>query len=113
MILELHHQELQDYSQPFIQEQNYYAVEYDKTFYIGQALKSLDSHCELVEFKFSTVANGQEVYEWTRRDNLDIVHVSHVFLWHCYCVWCMSFHISTIEQSRTCLPVVEEEQKYC
>ena len=81
MILELHHQELQDYTQAFIQEQRYYAVEYDKTFYFGQALGSLDSHSGFVEFKFlhSRVAGGEKVYDWPRRDDKEVVHSSWVF----------------------------------
>lgn len=38
MIVELHEQELQSFTEPSIQRGAYYAVEYQKTYYFGRAL---------------------------------------------------------------------------
>ena len=38
MIVELHEQELQSFTEPSIQEGAYYAVEYQKTYYFGRGL---------------------------------------------------------------------------
>lgn len=58
----------------------YYAVEYDKTFYFGWALESLDSDCEFPQFKFlhSTVLNGEKLFDWPKRDDKEKVQSSRV-----------------------------------
>ena len=79
MIVELHEQELQSFTEPSIQEDKYYAVEYQKTYHFGRALGSPDG--SFVNFKFlhSTVSSGEKVFNWPRRDDIDRVHSSCVF----------------------------------
>lgn len=79
MIVELHEQELQSFTEPSIQEGAYYAVEYQKTYYFGRALGSPDG--SFINFKFlhSTSSSGAKVFDWPRRDDNDTVHSSCVF----------------------------------
>lgn len=82
MILELHEQELRSFTQPStcIQANQYYAIEYQKSYYFGRALGSPDGN-SFVSFKFlhSTVSSGEKVFNWPRRDDIDTVHSSCVF----------------------------------
>ena len=59
MILELHEQELSNFTLPSIQANQCYAVEYDKSWYFGRALGSPDGN-SYVRFKFlhSSLTNG-------------------------------------------------------
>ncbi|KAK3742383.1 hypothetical protein QZH41_002602 [Actinostola sp. cb2023] len=70
MILELHEKELHSFTRPFVQQDRYYAVEYQKTYYFGRALGSYDG-AGFVDFKFlhSTVCSGAKVFAWPRRTN--------------------------------------------
>jgi len=79
MIVELHEQELQSFTEPSIQEDAYYAVEYPKTYYFGRALGSADG--SFINFKLlhSTSSSGAKVFNWPRRDDIDRVHSSCVF----------------------------------
>lgn len=79
MIVELHEQELQSFTEPSIQEGAYYAVEYQKTYYFGRALGCPDG--SFINFKFlhSTSSSGAKVFDWPRRDDNDRVHSSCVF----------------------------------
>ena len=81
MILELHEQKLDSFTQPStcIQGNKYYAVEYQKTYYFGRALESPDG--AFINFKFlhSTVSSGEREFYWPRRDDIDRVHSSCVF----------------------------------
>ena len=81
MILELHQQELQDFTQPVIRENHYYAVQYDKTYNLGRAQESLNCNDGFADFKFlhATVVNGMKVFDLPRRDDKDRVHSSRVF----------------------------------
>ncbi|KAK3740849.1 hypothetical protein QZH41_008815, partial [Actinostola sp. cb2023] len=67
MILELHEKELHSFTRPFVQQDRYYAVEYQKTYYFGRALGSYDG-ADFVDFKFlhSTVCSGAKVFAWPR-----------------------------------------------
>lgn len=80
MILELHEQELSSFTPPSIQANQYYAVEYQRSYYFGRALGSPDGD-SFVSFKFlhSTVSSGERVLNWPRRDDIDTVHSSCVF----------------------------------
>ena len=80
MIVELHDQKLQSFTEPSIQKDAYYAVEYQKAYYFGRALGSPDGS-SLIDFKFlhSTVSSGAKVFDWPRRDDIDRVHSSNVF----------------------------------
>ena len=80
MILELHEQELSSFTPPSIQANQYYAVEYQRSYYFGRALGSPDGD-SFVSFKFlhSTVSSGETVFNWPRRDDIDTVHSSCVF----------------------------------
>jgi len=80
MILELHEQELINITVSSIQTNQYYAVEYDKTWYFGHALGGPYDN-SFVSFKFlhSTLSNGERVFNWPRRDDIDTVHSSCVF----------------------------------
>ena len=71
MILELHQQELQDFTQPVIRENHYYAVQYDKTYYLERAQESLNCNDGFADFKFlhATVVNGMKVFDWPRHDD--------------------------------------------
>ena len=95
IIVELHEQELQSFTEPSIQEGAYYAVEYQKTYYFGQALGCPDG--SFINFKFlhSTSSIGAKVFDWPRRDDNDRVHSSCVF----YGPYCgrWPFYLSTIE----------------
>ena len=79
MIVELHEQELQSFTESSIQEGAYYAVEYQKTYYFGRALRCSDD--AFINFKFlhSTSSSGAKVFDWPRRDDNDRVHRSCVF----------------------------------
>lgn len=80
MIVELHQQELQSFTEPSVQTNAYYAVEYQKAYYFGRALGSPDGS-DFIDFKFlhSTVSSGAKVFDWPRRDDIDRVHSSNVF----------------------------------
>ncbi|KAK3746671.1 hypothetical protein QZH41_007951 [Actinostola sp. cb2023] len=80
MILELHEKELHSFTRPFVQQDRYYAVEYQKTYYFGRVLGSYDG-AGFVDFKFlhSTVCSGAKVFAWPRRDDIDRCHSSCVF----------------------------------
>ena len=80
MILELHEQELSNFTEPSIQANQYYEVEYDKSWYFGRALRSPDGN-SFVSFKFlhSILSNGERVLNWPRRHDIDTVHRSCVF----------------------------------
>jgi hypothetical protein len=79
MIMELHEQKLQNFTQPCIKENEYFTVEYDKSYYIGRALRSPQNG--FLDFKFlhSTSCSGERVFNWPRRDDIDRVHKSCVF----------------------------------
>ena len=79
MILELHEKELHSFAQPPIQEDHYYAVEYQKSYYFGRALGRPDGG--FIDFKFlhSSQSGGAKVFDWPRRDDKDRVHSSCVF----------------------------------
>ena len=80
MIVELHEQELINFTVPSIQANQYYAVEYHKTWYFGRALGSPDDNsCVSFKFLHSTLSNGERVFNWPRRDDIDTVHISCVF----------------------------------
>ena len=55
--------------------EQYYAVEYVETYYIGHALSQADS---FVRFKFLHRV-GAKSFDWPRRDDVDDVHISCVF----------------------------------
>ena len=60
MILELHEQELSNFAVSSIQTNQYYAVEYDKSWYFGHALGSPDGNsCVQSKFLHSTLTNGE------------------------------------------------------
>ena len=79
IIVELHEQELQSFTEPSIQEGAYYAVEYQETYYFGRALGRPDG--SFINFKFlhSASSCGAKVFDWPRRDDNDRVHSSCVF----------------------------------
>lgn len=76
MILELHEQELQSFTQPSVREEHYYVVEYQKSYFFGQALSRSDGG--FVDFKFLH-STGVKVFNWPRQDDIDRVHSSCVF----------------------------------
>ena len=80
MIVELHEQGLINFTVPSIQANQYYAVEYHKTWYFGRALGSPDDNsCVSFKFLHSTLSNGERVFNWPRRDDIDTVHISCIF----------------------------------
>ena len=80
MIVELHQQEQQSFTEPSVQTNAYDAVEYQKAYYFGRALGSHDGS-DFIAFKFlhSTVSSGAKVFDWPRRDDIYRVHSSNVF----------------------------------
>ena len=76
MILELHQQEVERLDGQAINEGKYYAVEYQKAFYFGRALKCQND--SLIKFKFLH-STGARVFDWPRRDDIDTCHKSCVF----------------------------------
>lgn len=76
MILELHQQEVERLDGQAINEGKYYAVEYQKAFYFGRALKCQNN--SLIKFKFLH-STGARVFDWPRRDDIDTCHKSCVF----------------------------------
>ena len=80
MILELHEQELINFTVSSIHTNQYYAVEYDKTWYFGRALGGPDDNsCVSFKFLHLTLSNGERVFNWPGRDDIDTVHSSCVF----------------------------------
>lgn len=79
MIIELHEQELDTFTESSIQDNKYYAVEYQKAYYFGRALGSPDGAYVKFKFPHSTVSSGERVFNWPRRDDIDRVHNSCVF----------------------------------
>lgn len=79
MILELQEQELSNFTVPSVQANQYYAVEYNKSWYFGRALGSPDGNsCVRFKFLHSTLTNGERVFNWPRRDDIATVHSSSV-----------------------------------
>lgn len=79
MILELQEQELSNFTVPSVQANQYYAVEYNKSWYFGHALGSPDGNsCVRFKFLHSTLTNGERVFNWPRRDDIATVHSSSV-----------------------------------
>ena len=61
---------------PTPQEETYYAVEYQKSFYIGRVLqRSDDSHAM---YKFLHKCSSQ-MFDWPKRDDIETCHDSCVF----------------------------------
>lgn len=67
--MELHDQKLQDASSLQIQQGQYNAVEYHKSYYIGRVLKCNDG-APVIEFKF-LYSVGAKVFDWPKRDDID------------------------------------------
>ena len=55
--------------------EQYHAVEYVETYYIGHALSQADS---FVRFKF-LLRVGAKSFDWPSQDDVDDVHISWVF----------------------------------
>lgn len=77
MILELHEKEVLCFDGPAITEGQYYAVEYQKSFYFGRALNSSQDDSQ-IEFKFLH-STGARVFDWPVRDDIETCHMSCVF----------------------------------
>lgn len=77
MVLELHGGKIQGFDElPTPQEETYYAVEYQKSFYIGRVLqRSDDSHAM---YKFLHKCSSQ-MFDWPKRDDIETCHDSCVF----------------------------------
>ena len=81
MLLELHRQELQGFSDHdiLIQQDSYYAVSYGKSYYIGRALEIVDADKFKFKFLHATVSSGAKLFTWPGHDDVDTVHISRVF----------------------------------
>ena len=78
MIVELHEQELQSFTEPSIQEGTYYAVEYQRTYYFSQAPGCPDGSFN--NFKFYTQPLQVEQKCSTGRDVMIMTgFTAHVF----------------------------------
>ena len=66
MLLELHRMKVEDKLQP-IQEGQYYAVEYQRAFYIGRILRNMNATLT-IKFLHSV---GAKVFDWPTRDDID------------------------------------------
>ena len=52
-------------------------IEYHKTWYFGCGLD--DNSCVSFKFLHSTLSNGERVFNWPRRNDIDTVHISCIF----------------------------------
>ena len=77
MVLELHGGKIQGFDElPTPQEETYFAVEYQKSFYIGRVLqRSDDSHAM---YKFLHKCSSQ-MFDWPKRDDIETCHDPCVF----------------------------------
>ena len=66
MLLELHRIKVKHKLQP-IQKGQYYAVEYQRAFYIGRILRNMNTTLT-IKFVHSVEA---KVFDWPKRDNID------------------------------------------
>ena len=78
MLLELHQRKLHPIPpEGILPAEQYYAVEYVETYYIGNAQSQADSFVN-VRFKFLHRV-GAKSFDWPSRDNVDDVHMFCVF----------------------------------
>ena len=77
MALELHGHKTQGFEEfPSPQVGKYYAVEYQKSFYIGRALNTSDDRH--TEYKFLHKSSAT-LFDWPKRDDIETCHDSCVF----------------------------------
>jgi len=76
ILLSLHRRCLMEVPEYVVALEQYYAVHYEKKYYIGRALST--SATNLVEVKFLHNA-GADKFNWPKRDDIDKVHISSIF----------------------------------
>ena len=77
LVLELHHRKIQAFEVfPLPQQGKYYAIEYQKAFYIGRALTKSEGF--QTEYKFLHTS-GAKVFDWPKRDDVETCHDSCAF----------------------------------
>ena len=77
MVLELHDGIIRGFEElSSVQEGKYYAIEYQKSFYIGRAVNTYDGLHTAYKFLHTS---GAKVFDWPKRDDVDRCHDSCVF----------------------------------
>lgn len=78
MIVELHEKMLSMQSDNEVQVESYYAIAYEKRFFIGRLLSSDPSGLMHMKFLHSIQYKGETSFRWPQRDDIDIVHPARI-----------------------------------
>ena len=115
MILEVHSQTLLEPSPSNIEKDKYYAVDYDKNYYLGRTRSAPDERqFILLKFLHNLQQTGIKRFDWPRHDDIDHVHSTCV-LWPCWVERYWPMRSSWSSGTGSCLPIsfLEEEKTHC
>lgn len=76
-----------------IESEKYYAVYYDKTFYIGRIIEVFENSAKIKFFK-----SELDIYKWAKETNIQIVQNEYLFFGPVTLIGTEPFHLSRHEK---------------